>query len=175
VFIIAHLRRAIGGTILLTNLFKTLPSLQAIELTSLSVSPEAVMSIKLLLVDDSDVMRAAIKQLLTKELGIEVVGTAISFAEALELTAALKPDVLLMDLHMSDEREYQPELVKSQVLLYTKCIVAMSLWNDDESKSFGRKVWRARAPRQNEALLRTDPRDKVVLPQCEHSENCGGA
>ena len=55
------------------------------------------MSIKVLLVDGSDVMRSAIRQLLKKELGIEVIGTATSFAEALVLTAALKPDVLLMD------------------------------------------------------------------------------
>ena len=103
------------------------------------------MSIKVLLVDDSDVMRSAIRQLLKKEeLGIEVIGTATSFAEALALTAALKPDVLLTDLHMPDEREFTPELVKSQVLLHTKCIVAMSLWNDDEAKalakSFGAHV-----------------------------------
>jgi len=97
------------------------------------------MSIKLLLVDDSDVMRTAIEQLLTKELGIEVVGTAMSFAEALALTAALKPDVLLMDLHMSDEREYPPELVKPEALLHTKCIVAMSLWNDDEAKALAER------------------------------------
>ena len=99
------------------------------------------MSIKLLLVDDSDVMRSAIRQLLKKEMGIEVIGTATRFAEALALTAALKPDVLLMDPHMPDEREYTPELVKSQILLHTKCIVAMLLWNDDEAtalaKSFG--------------------------------------
>jgi DNA-binding NarL/FixJ family response regulator len=49
------------------------------------------------LVDGSDVMRSAIRQLLKKELGIEVIGTATSFAEILVLTAALKPDVLLMD------------------------------------------------------------------------------
>jgi DNA-binding NarL/FixJ family response regulator len=127
-----------------TNPFKNGPSPQAIELTSLSVRPEVVMPIKLLLVDDSDVMRAAIRQLLTKELGIEVIGTATSFAEALALTDALKPDVLLMDLHMSDERAYPPELMKSQIRLHTKCIVAMSLWNDDEAKalaeSFGAHV-----------------------------------
>ena len=102
------------------------------------------MSIKVLLVDGSDVMRSAIRQLLKKELGIEVIGAATSFAEALALTAALKPDVLLTDLHMQDEREFIPELVKSQVLLHTKCIVAMSLWNDDEAKalakSFGAHV-----------------------------------
>jgi DNA-binding NarL/FixJ family response regulator len=92
------------------------------------------MSIKLLLVDGSDVMRTAIRQLLITDLGIEVIGTATSFAEGLALAAALKPDVLLMDLHMQDERKYPPELVKSQIHLHTKCIVAMSLMNDDEAK-----------------------------------------
>src|ERR1700731_2447005 len=127
-----------------TNLFKNSPTQEAIELTSLSVSPEAVMSIKVLLVDDSDVMRSAIRQSLKKELGIEVIGIASSFAETLVLTAALKPDVLLMDPHMPDEREYKPALVKSQILLHTKCIVAISLWNDDDTrtlaKTFGAHV-----------------------------------
>jgi two-component system, NarL family, response regulator DevR len=102
------------------------------------------MSIKLLLVDGSDVMPSAIRQLLKKELGIEVIGTATSFAETLVLTAALNPDVLVMDPHIPDEREYTPELVKSQILLYTKCIVAISLWNDGDTKalaeSFGAHV-----------------------------------
>jgi two-component system response regulator DevR len=102
------------------------------------------MPIKVLLVDSSDVMRSAIRQLLKNELGIEVIGTATSFAETLVLTAALKPDVLLMDPHMPDEREYAPALVKSQILLHTKCIVAISLWNDDDAKalatSFGAHV-----------------------------------
>jgi DNA-binding NarL/FixJ family response regulator len=93
------------------------------------------MSIKVLLLDGSDVMRSAIRQLLKKELGIEVIGTATSFAEALVLTAALKPDVLLMDPHMPDEREYKPALVKSQILLHTKCVVAISLWNDVDTRT----------------------------------------
>jgi len=66
------------------------------------------MSIKVLLVDGSDVMRSAIRQLLKDELDIEVIGTAASFAETIALAAALKPDVLLMDPHMPDEREYTP-------------------------------------------------------------------
>jgi DNA-binding NarL/FixJ family response regulator len=80
------------------------------------------MSIKLLLVDGSDVMRS---------------GTATSFAETIALTAALKPDVLLMDPHMPDEREYKPAFVKSQILSHTKCIVAISLWKDADTKTFG--------------------------------------
>ncbi len=96
------------------------------------------MSIKVLLVDGSDVMRSAIRQLLKNELGIEVIGIAASFADALVLTAALKPDVLLMDPHMPDEREYTPALVKSQTVLHTKCIVAISLWKDADTKALAK-------------------------------------
>jgi DNA-binding NarL/FixJ family response regulator len=46
------------------------------------------MSIKVLLVDGSDVMRSAIRQLLKKELESEVIGTDTSFAETLALAAA---------------------------------------------------------------------------------------
>jgi len=102
------------------------------------------MSIKVLLVDGSDVMRSAIWRLFKNELGIEVIGTATSFAETIALTAALTPDVLLMDPQMPDERQYTPKFVKSQILLHTKCIVAISLWNDADTKtlakSFGAHV-----------------------------------
>jgi DNA-binding NarL/FixJ family response regulator len=121
-----------------TSLFKTFAHPGGLELTSLSESPEAVMAIKVLLVDGSDVMRSAIRQLLKKELGIEVIGTANSFAETMALTAALKPDVVLMDPHMPDEREYKPALLKSQILLHTKCIVAISLWNDDDTRTLAK-------------------------------------
>jgi chemotaxis response regulator CheB len=93
------------------------------------------MSIKVLLADGSDVMRSVIVQLLKKEPGIELIGAAASFAEALQLTAAWKPDVLLIDLHMRDEREYPPQFVKSQVLQSTECILAISIWTDENAKA----------------------------------------
>lgn len=102
------------------------------------------MPIRLVLADDSDVMRPAIVRVLKEEIRIELVGEATTFAETLQLIAALKPDVLLLDLHMRDEREYSPELVKSQAILSTKCILAISLYNDSEAaalaESFGAKV-----------------------------------
>jgi DNA-binding NarL/FixJ family response regulator len=94
-----------------------------------------MMPIRLALADDSDVMRPAIVRVLKDEARIELVGEATSFAETLQLAAGLKPDVLLLDLHMRDEREYPPELVKSQILLHTKCIVAISLYNDDDARA----------------------------------------
>jgi DNA-binding NarL/FixJ family response regulator len=99
------------------------------------------MYIKVLLADDSDCMRPAIARVLKEEPLIELVGEATSFAETLQLAAALKPDVLLLDLHMSDERQYPPASVKSQILLYIKCVIVISLCNDDDAtalaESFG--------------------------------------
>jgi DNA-binding NarL/FixJ family response regulator len=134
-FKIAHLSNWIDDSMAVDQSVQNFAPPGGIELTSLSVSPEAVMGIKVLLVDGSDVMRAAIRQFLKKELGVEMIGTAKSFAEGMALTAALKPDVVLMDPHMPDEREYKPAWVKSQILLHTQCIVAMSLWNDDDTRT----------------------------------------
>jgi DNA-binding NarL/FixJ family response regulator len=102
------------------------------------------MSIKLLLADDSNVMRPAIVQLLKQEPKIELVGETTNFAGTLQLTAALRPDVLLMDLHMRDEREHPPQLVRSQIFKHTKHILAISVWNDEKAHaladSFGAHV-----------------------------------
>jgi DNA-binding NarL/FixJ family response regulator len=104
------------------------------------------LSIKVLLADDSDVMRRAIIKLLNEEpsTALELVGEARGFAETIQLANALKPDVLLMDLHMSDEREYSAESVRLQLSKDVGCIVAISVWNDEKAKAlaerFGARV-----------------------------------
>jgi DNA-binding NarL/FixJ family response regulator len=92
------------------------------------------MPITVLLADDSDVMRTAIARLLKDDPGVEFLGAATTFAGALVQTAALKPDVLLLDLHMPDEDGYEPELLKAQFLQHTQHILAVSIWNDDKAK-----------------------------------------
>jgi len=97
------------------------------------------LSIKVLLADDSDVMRRAIVKLLNEEPSTELVGEAKGFAETIQLANALKPDVLLMDLHMSDEHEYSPESVRVQLSTHAGCIVAISVWNDEKAKALAEK------------------------------------
>jgi two-component system chemotaxis response regulator CheB len=53
-----------------------------------------------LIVDDSPVARAVLKDVLEADADIRVVGMAASGREAVELTARLKPDVVTMDLVM---------------------------------------------------------------------------
>ena len=56
--------------------------------------------IKVLVVDDSLVMRKAISRMLSKDANIQVVGTAIDGRDALEKIETLKPDVITMDIEM---------------------------------------------------------------------------
>lgn len=88
---------------------------------------------KVLIADDSEVMRTAIRRTLEEERKIDVVGEASSFADAMQKIADLKPDVLLLDLHLPEKREFAPALVKSQ--LGTVCTVAVSFSNDNDSKT----------------------------------------
>ena len=56
-------------------------------------------NLRLLLVDDHNLFLEGLTNLLTSE-GISVIGTAHDGFEALNLTRHLKPDVILMDIHM---------------------------------------------------------------------------
>ncbi len=56
--------------------------------------------IEVLLVEDHPVVRAGLEELLSGTDDIEVVGAARNGAEALEMVAALEPDVVLMDISM---------------------------------------------------------------------------
>ncbi len=56
--------------------------------------------IRVLITDDQAIVRQGLSVILKHEANIEVVGAAANGQEALDLTAQLKPDVVLMDLKM---------------------------------------------------------------------------
>ena len=60
------------------------------------------MTIRLLLVDDHEVVRAGMRALLAGIEGMEIVGEAGSVAEAVAEAARLMPEVILMDLRLPD-------------------------------------------------------------------------
>jgi two-component system, NarL family, response regulator NreC len=61
------------------------------------------MKIRLLLVDDHAVVRSGLKMLLDSERDVEIVGEAGTAAEALEVAAEVRPDVILMDIGLPDK------------------------------------------------------------------------
>jgi two-component system response regulator NreC len=59
-------------------------------------------AVRLLLVDDHEIVRAGIRSLLDRYLDLDVVGEAASGEEAVSLANELRPDVVLMDVSMRD-------------------------------------------------------------------------
>jgi len=91
------------------------------------------MSIKVVIADDTDIMREAMRKVIGEEPRIEVVGEASSFGQTVQTIADFKPDVLLLDLHMAEKRDFTPALVKSQ-LGSVDHILAVSFSNDAEAR-----------------------------------------
>ncbi len=60
------------------------------------------MTVRLLLVDDDDLVRTALKMILESEPEFEIVGEASNGVEALPMADTLNPDVILMDIQMPE-------------------------------------------------------------------------
>ena len=58
------------------------------------------MKIKVLLVDDHDIVRTGIKMVVEKMADIKIVGEATNGQQAIDMALDLKPDVVLMDVNM---------------------------------------------------------------------------
>ncbi|NHN34572.1 response regulator transcription factor [Paenibacillus sp. S3N08] len=92
---------------------------------------ELEIAIKVLLVDDHEMVRIGLAAVLSTEDGIEVVGEASNGAEGIRLAQEYKPDVVLMDLVMEgmDGIETTKQLLK----LYPDCkVVVLTSFLDDE-------------------------------------------
>ena len=45
-----------------------------------------------------------------------------------------------MDLHMSDEHAYPPELVRAKISPHAACVLAISVWNDDKARALAERL-----------------------------------
>jgi DNA-binding NarL/FixJ family response regulator len=77
-------------------------------------------------------VRDTVTRHLSSDPGIEIVAVTDGFAKAIELCSKIRPDIVLMDLHMSDEKAVTPGRVKSS--LSQSRLIAMSIWSDEEAK-----------------------------------------
>ena len=81
--------------------------------------------IRLLIVDDHDILRYGLRALLRKHTDVEVVGEAGSVEESIQQAALLVPDVVLMDARLPDGsgidacREILSTLPKTRVLFFS--------------------------------------------------------
>lgn len=93
------------------------------------------MCIKVLLADDTSVMRRAIRALLSHEPEIELVGEAQNFAETVSMTRKFKPQVVILDLHMPNSSRLTPMNVSEGLRAYAARVLAISVWNDEDTRA----------------------------------------
>jgi DNA-binding NarL/FixJ family response regulator len=95
------------------------------------------MPIKVLLADDTAVVRQAIRRLLETHGEVEVVGEAADFGKTIQMANDLKPQVIVMDLHMPDQDKVTPQDVKSR-LNHDSRLLAISIWNNEDAKALAK-------------------------------------
>jgi DNA-binding NarL/FixJ family response regulator len=96
-------------------------------------------SIKVLLADDSEIVRRAIRQLLATQCEIEIVGEAADFAQTVLMANSLKPQVIVLDLRMPDETKITSQDLTSH-LNHGAQLLAISFSNDEESKKLAENL-----------------------------------
>jgi DNA-binding NarL/FixJ family response regulator len=88
-------------------------------------------SIRVLIVDDQDVVRQGLTVILKHESNIDVIGVASNGQQAVDLIAQLKPDVVLMDLKMPVMNGIQATRAITDRFPETK-IVVLTTYSADE-------------------------------------------
>jgi DNA-binding NarL/FixJ family response regulator len=86
---------------------------------------------RVLIVDDDDLMRAGLVELLAVDQEIEVVGQASTGREAVEQARRLAPDVVLMDVRMPDVDGISATRELSRVAPEAKILILTTFEQDD--------------------------------------------
>jgi CheY-like chemotaxis protein len=134
------------------------------------------MSVRVLIADDVEVIRTAIRDLLASEPTVEVCGEAVNFSQTIYLAATLQPDVILLDLHMTDGDSFESAFVKLRQLSIGSRILAMSLRQDEETQIIGQGS--SSSTRENSSMnqsLQFDvqaARSTIVFDSRNHSGEC---
>lgn len=96
------------------------------------MDPIDAIPIRIVIAEDQALVRRGTTALLSMEPDMEVVGQACDGVEAVELTQRLRPDVVLMDLHMPRKGGVAATREITSLLPGTQVLVLTTL-NDDET------------------------------------------
>jgi two-component system NarL family response regulator len=109
--------------------------------------------IRLLIADDHVSFAASLKELLATETSVEVVGIVHDGAEAVELAASLRPDVVLLDLDMPRLDGFQAaERIRKQKPDTKIVIVTGTAGGSDRARDLGISGY----------VLKNDVREELV-------------
>ncbi|MBI4861315.1 MAG: response regulator [Candidatus Riflebacteria bacterium] len=131
--------------------------------------PEDRGRIRVLLVDDHPVMRDGLARLFSQEPDIEVVGEASDGRTAIDLAAKLTPDVVLMDVNMSDLNGIEATRLIRERLPRVR-VVGLSMLDESEI------VERMLEAGASAHLSKGGPTDEIVrvVRACAHGGPCPG-
>ena len=128
-------------------------------------------TIRVLLVDDHTLFRSGIKALLQRQKGFEVVGEAGDGLEGVKRAKSLKPDVVLLDLHMpgiSGKEAVQliiEEVPETRVVMLTVSEDAEDLVETLQAGAHGYLLKNIDANYLLDAVRRTAEGEAVMSPQ----------
>jgi chemotaxis response regulator CheB len=115
------------------------------------------MPIKVLLADDTDLGRQSIRGILEAHSEIELVGVAANFAQATQMSNDLRPQVIVMDLHMRDGAMISPVEVKSLLNSGATRLLVISIWRGEQANVLADKFG-------SFTLLSKSDLDKTLVP-----------
>ena len=110
--------------------------------------------IRIVLVDDHPVVRAGIRGMLTGEADLAIVGEAENGRQAVQLAAALQPDVILMDLRMP-ERDGVAAIAELRALGVRGGVLVLTTYDTDAD------ILRAVEAGATGYLLKDAPREEL--------------
>ncbi|MDQ1909902.1 response regulator transcription factor [Paenibacillus sp. GD4] len=88
--------------------------------------------VKILLVDDHAVVRSGLKMLLDGKEDMQVLGEAADGDEAIQAVSVLRPDVVLMDLHMPQGKDGLTATAELKQLFPDVAVLILTMHDDDE-------------------------------------------
>jgi CheY-like chemotaxis protein len=126
--------------------------------TGFSVTRRSSLAMSVLLADDSEELRRAIRRLLESHSEISLVGSATDFSEAVLFAALLRPDVVVLDLRMKDSQGLDAVEASPQIISMGSTIIAIPFSVDDDESSVPSN-WCRKTAGQDDLIHRTDPGD----------------
>ena len=98
------------------------------------------MPITVLVADDKEAVLRAVRVLLRQDPEIRIVGQAGNYQQTTQSILDLKPQVVVMDLHMPDESSINPQEIKSLLDTSGSGLIAMSFWNDKDTQAVAKNL-----------------------------------
>lgn len=98
------------------------------------------MPITIFLADDKESVRRAIRLLLDSDPEIRMVGEAATFQQTIQSVSNLRPQIVVMDLHMPDASSVNPQEIKSLLNRLGSRLIAISFWKDEGTQALAESL-----------------------------------